>query len=72
MNAHAMINAHDNMPEVELIGQDGNAFTILGRCARAARNAGWSDDEVRAFTDDASSGDYDNLLTTVMFNFDVV
>jgi hypothetical protein len=56
---------------VELIGQDGNAFAILGRCVRAARKPGWSDDEIRAFTDDTSSGDYDNLLGVVMMNFDV-
>jgi hypothetical protein len=60
------------LPTVELIGQDGNAFAILGRCARAARKAGWSDDEIRAFTDDACSGDYDNLLGAVMMNFDVI
>ena len=60
------------LPTVEPVGQDGNAFAILGRCARAARNAGWSEDEIRAFTDDASSGDYDNLLGVVMMNFDVI
>jgi hypothetical protein len=59
------------LPTVELIGQDGNAVAILGRYVRAARKLGWSDDEIRAFTDDASSGDYDNLLGVVMMNFDV-
>ena len=61
-----------SLPAVELAGHDGNAFAILGRCCRVAREAGWSEDEIRAFTDDACSGDYDNLLTTVMLNFDVV
>ncbi len=49
----------------------GNAFAILGRCVRGARRAGWSEDEICAFTDDACSGDYDSLLTTVMLNFNV-
>ena len=60
------------LPTVKLIGQDGNAVAILGRCVRATRKPGWSDDEIRAFTDDASSGDYDNLLGVVMMNFDVI
>jgi len=59
------------LPTVELVGQDGNAFAILGRCARAARLASWSENEIRAFTDDACSGNYDNLMTTVLLNFDV-
>ena len=57
---------------VRLSGADGNAFNILGLCQRAARDAGWSDDEITAFVDTATSGDYDNLLTTAMFNFDVI
>ncbi len=47
--------------EVELVGQDGNAFAILGRVAAALRKAGHSD-AVKEYMDEAMSGDYDNLL----------
>ena len=52
--------------EVTLIGEEGNAFSILGRVQRALREGGVPDSEVREFLDEASSGDYDHLLATVI------
>jgi hypothetical protein len=46
---------------VELVGQDGNAFAILGRVAAALRKAGHTD-SVDEYMREAMSGDYDNLL----------
>jgi len=57
-------------PKVELVGYDGNAFAILGRCRKAARRAGMTPEEINEFTNEATSGDYDHLLTTVMKWFD--
>ena len=51
---------------VELLGQDGNAFAILGTVKKALRNAGVSNKEITAFMDEAMGGDYDHLLQTVM------
>ena len=51
---------------VDLIGEDGNAFAIMGRVTRAMRNAGLPTEEVEQFRTEAMSGDYDNLLRTVM------
>ena len=51
---------------VELAGQDGNAFSILGRVTKAMRSAGLSDEEIAQFHNEATSGDYDNLLVTVV------
>jgi hypothetical protein len=51
---------------VELVGQDGNAFAILGRCSKAMRRAGWGTTEIRVFQDKATAGDYNHLLATVM------
>ena len=51
---------------VELVGEDGNAFAILGRVRRALREAGVGKAEVDAFTAEATSGNYDHLLQTVM------
>jgi len=52
--------------EVALVGEDGNAFAILGRASKALRRAGVSQAEREAFMSEAMSGDYDNLLATVM------
>jgi len=51
--------------KVALVGEDGNAFAILGRVSKALRRAGVSQAERDAFTAQATSGDYDHLLTTV-------
>ncbi len=56
--------------KVKLVGEDGNAFAILGRCRTAARNAGVPQAEINAFFEEAQSGDYDNLLRTCMKWFD--
>ena len=51
---------------VTLIGEDGNAFAILGRVKRALGNARVSKGEIDAFMAEAMSGDYNHLLATVM------
>jgi hypothetical protein len=58
-------------PPLTLTGEDGNAFSILGRARRAARSAGESDEQIAAFTEDAKRGDYDHLLRVVIENFEV-
>lgn len=50
--------------EVQLSGEEGNAFAIIARVTRALRNAGCPE-EVRAeFRAEATSGDYGHLLQT--------
>lgn len=51
---------------VPLVGEDGNAFAILGRVITAMRRAGCTKEEIDAFKTEATSGDYDHLLATVM------
>jgi len=50
---------------LELVGLDGNAFSILGRAKTALDRAGQSDlwDQ---FHTEATSGDYSHLLITCM------
>ncbi len=58
-------------PVVELIGTDSNAFSIIGKCMKVARKAGWdkaTQDKVR---DEMMSGDYDHVLQTAMKYFEV-
>jgi Domain of unknown function (DUF4314) len=52
--------------QVQLSGEDGNAFAILGRTAAALRAAGVPQEEIDAFFAEATSGDYDHLLHTTM------
>ena len=43
----------------------GNAFALMGRVRQALKRGGRSD-LVKEFTEEATSGDYDHLLTTCM------
>lgn len=51
--------------EVELLGNDGNAFAILGAVKKALRRGGVPSSEIEKFMDEATSGDYNDLLNTV-------
>lgn len=51
---------------VKLIGEDGNAFFIIGRVASKLRSAGYVD-EAERFTSQAFAADsYDRVLQLVM------
>ena len=52
--------------EVQLSGEDGNAFGIIARVTGALRRAGATKDQLQAFSEEAMSGDYDNVLRTAM------
>jgi hypothetical protein len=51
---------------VQLTGTDGNAFAVLGKVRQALRQAGISTEEQQAFLQEATTGDYDALLRTIM------
>jgi hypothetical protein len=55
---------------VRLLGQDGNAFLILGQVSAALRKAGVPQEEIEDFLSEATSGDYDHMLQTVMRTVD--
>jgi hypothetical protein len=52
--------------KVKLIGEDGNAFYILGKVSKALRQAGYNEEFIKKYQEDAMSGDYDTLLQTTM------
>jgi len=58
-------------PTIQLTGNDGNAFAILGNVRRGMKRAGATDEELKAFMSEATSGDYDHLLQTCMKYVDV-
>lgn len=53
-------------PIVKLIGEDGNAFLIMGKVVKALRRAGFESEYIQKYRDEAMSGDYDNLLRVTM------
>jgi hypothetical protein len=52
--------------EVQLVGEDGNAFAIMGRVASALKRAGVSQTEIDEYYAESTSGDYDHLLRTAV------
>ncbi len=53
-------------PRVRLVGQDGNAFAIIGRVCEALRKAGAPAETIVQYRRESMSGDYDNVLATAM------
>jgi len=53
-----------------IVGQDGNAFNILGLASRALKDNGQSE-LVDEYMTEAMAGDYDHLLRTTAQYFDV-
>jgi hypothetical protein len=51
---------------VQLTGNDGNAFAVLGAVTRAMQRAGIDKTDRDAFLAEATAGDYDHLLATAM------
>ena len=58
-------------PKLQLVGLNGNALAILGRAYRAAREAGWEYEMIDTVLEEATSGDYNHLLQTMMKHFNV-
>ena len=48
---------------VKLIGEDGNAFALMGTVSKALKRGGHKD-LVDKFFDEATSGDYNHLIQT--------
>lgn len=52
--------------KLNLVGLDGNAFSLMGAFRRAASTQGRTPQEIRDVTDDCTSGDYNHLLSVIM------
>ena len=58
-------------PTLKLIGQDGNAFAVMGRVKQALRRAGADKEYIDKYLSEATSGDYNHLLAVSMEYVDV-
>jgi len=54
--------------KLELVGLNGNSFALMGAFQRAAKQQGWTRDEVNAVLDQCKAGDYDHLLNVLVEN----
>ena len=60
-----------DMPKVKkvklnLVGQNGNAFSLLAAFRKQACKEGWTPEELADVQIEATSGDYDHLLQTLI------
>ena len=53
-------------PVVKLIGQDGNAFSIMGKVKQVLRCKGADKEYIEKYLKEATSGDYNHLLVVSM------
>ena len=61
-----MENKIGKVLNLELVGVDGNAYAIMGLFSRQARREGWTQEEIDQVLEEAQSGDYNHLLSTIM------
>lgn len=54
----------NGLAEGNLVGIDGNAYSIMGYTERRLKIAGWSREDIESIMTIATSSDYDNLLCT--------
>lgn len=52
--------------DVQLTGEDGNAFAVMGAVRKALRRAGVPAADIERYAEESMSGDYDHLLGTAM------
>jgi hypothetical protein len=61
-----MAQTIDKKVKLDLVGTDGNAFAILGNFQHQARKEGWTKEEIDTVINEATAGDYDHLLATII------
>lgn len=68
------ITTPDNLkkPEIELVGADGDAFSVMGIAVRALKDEGNDPEVIEAYQAEAMNGDYNHLLQTTMTYCEVV
>jgi len=71
MNFNTNLVVQEPIPECELVGNDGNAFSIMAYVSRSLRKAGHSVDYTKDVQGEMMSGDYDHLLCVAMEVCDV-
>ena len=66
MEVREMRDQNEKKVRLQLVGLDGNAFALLGAFQKAARRQEWKEAEIKNIIKEATSGDYNHLLMTLM------
>lgn len=53
-------------PKVQLVGQDGSAWAIMGRVSAGLRKEKWPKEKIDEVMTEMRAGDYNHLLATAM------
>ena len=51
--------------QLELVGLDGNAFSLMGAFSHQARREKWTKEEIDKVIEEATKGDYNHLIATL-------
>lgn len=62
----SLLEKYGKLEDATLVGVDGNAFSIMGHFRKNARRQGWSAEDIQFVIDKYQSGDYDNVIATIM------
>lgn len=52
----------DEKPRIDLSGEAGNAFALLGLASRFGKDLGFTPEKIKSVDQDMRSGDYDHLI----------
>ena len=52
--------------QMNLVGLDGNAFSLIGAFSSNARRQGWTKQEIDTVINECMLGDYDNLISVLV------
>ncbi len=61
-----MTNPINKTVNLSLVGENGNAFAIMGAFRRQAVREGWTTEEINTVLEEAQKSDYDHLLSTIL------
>ena len=50
---------------LELVGLDGNAYSLMGAFSHQARREKWTKEEIDKVIEEATKGDYNHLIATL-------
>lgn len=60
------IQQHCKSIQLNLVGLDGNAWSLMGAFTKAARKQGRTPEDIKKVMNDCMSGDYNHLLNVLI------
>lgn len=54
--------------QMNLVGLDGNSFSLMGAFSKNARRQGWTKEDIDKVMTECMAGDYNHLLSTLVMH----